>query len=125
MLNNPKGTERVGVFHTDTYVLYRPWDKCNRCKDAILGPVEGRDDEGEIIRGDPTVELPDTGDYSCPHIGKSDYEKTIMRIKREQLAYTQPTVTTLATGLVQATLQWWEPADGAVEKKNEARPKRY
>lgn len=126
-LNSNKSGPGPGTYFCETYVVFRPWDKCTRCKDDILGPIEGRDEAGEIVRGAPTKDLPDEGDYACPHVSKAAYAVTIQKIKTEKLEYVPPTVTTLATGVVQVTVQWWErgAGEGEGEKKNEPRPKRF
>lgn len=48
------------VSFTRTFVLWRPWAKCQRCK-AML------DDE--------VITLPEVGDWTCPHVQVVDYKE--------------------------------------------------
>lgn len=110
-----------GVFHCDTFTLYKPWSKCPKCKDAILGAVEGRDDAGEIQRGEPTMELPDDEDYLCPHTNKAKFEAVRQRIAVERLFHIESLPSTLADGSVQITVQWWERPQGSENKEGKKR----
>jgi len=48
------------VSYLRTFVVWRPWSKCDRCK-AMIAKDE--------------VELPDVGDYTCPHVQVVDYKE--------------------------------------------------
>jgi hypothetical protein len=47
------------VSFTKTFVLWRPWEKCDRCK-------------GMLHREEIT--LPEVGDWTCPHVQVVDYK---------------------------------------------------
>lgn len=49
------------VSFTKTFVLWRPWEKCDRCKRRLA--------DGDIT-------LPDVGDWTCPHVQVVDYKDT-------------------------------------------------
>lgn len=48
------------VSYTRTFVIWRPWNKCDRCMKLI---------------GTGELELPDVGDYTCPHVQVADYKE--------------------------------------------------
>lgn len=48
--------------HSEVYVIWRPWETCGRCKNAIASG---------------NISLPDTGDHTCPHTQKVDYKNTL------------------------------------------------
>lgn len=48
------------VSFTKVWVIWKPWPKCKRCLDAM--------DRGEL-------ELPDVGDWCCPHVQLDEYKR--------------------------------------------------
>jgi len=48
------------VSYLRTFVVWRPWSKCDRCKASIAK------DE---------ISLPDVGDYTCPHVQLVEYKE--------------------------------------------------
>jgi len=63
----PGATLRV-VSYVKTFVLWRPWTKCQRCLNAI--------DRGEIV-------LPEeAGDHTCVHVQVSEYKHHKDRVLR-------------------------------------------
>lgn len=71
---NDDGTaEKVAVETTyrsfsKTFTIWRPWEACNRCGDAIAAQ---------------NVVIPsDAGDYECPHTQADEYKETVDRCLR-------------------------------------------
>lgn len=52
------------------FVLWRPWQKCPRCLEALA------DEENE------DVQLPAVGDYTCPHTQETEFKKVRDKILR-------------------------------------------
>ena len=48
------------VSFTKTFILWRPWEKCDRCRRLL---------------GEGTIELPDLGDWTCPHVQALEYKE--------------------------------------------------
>ncbi|RKY27690.1 MAG: hypothetical protein DRP83_01905 [Planctomycetota bacterium] len=48
------------VSFTKTFILWRPWEKCDRCK-AMLA--------------EERIKLPEVGDWTCPHVQVVDYKE--------------------------------------------------
>jgi hypothetical protein len=57
------GIQLVYLSFSKVFVIWRPWESCSRCNEAIQ-------DESNKIK------LPDVGDYVCPHVQEADF-KTI------------------------------------------------
>jgi hypothetical protein len=55
------GIELSYVSFSKVFVLWRPWEVCSRCSEALQ-------DENNKIK------LPDTGDYVCPHVQEKEFK---------------------------------------------------
>lgn len=113
------------MYHHDTFVVFRPWESCHRCMDAVLGKrvqddedVEGSNEPRR--REPPTEELPAVGDRVCPHTRKHEYEQLVERIARTQMMATAPSENLLRNGTIIVSIGWWEP-----KKEGGARTQRF
>jgi hypothetical protein len=80
--------------HRKVFTIYRPWEGCSRCKDDIANTV---------------VTLPDVGDYECPHITRSDYEKIADDILAGRLVMGAEQEVVQRDGTIVVSLRWYEP----------------
>ena len=92
--------------HHRVFTLWRPWDSCGRCKDAIAN--------GQAI-------LPDVGDYCCPHNERSDYEKTANDILAARLLVGSEQEVVTRDGSIVISLRWYEPIPGKKERREAAK----
>jgi hypothetical protein len=108
------------VYHHETFVVFRPWESCGRCLDAVLGKRIGRhvNEDGEIPeREEPIEELPAIGDRVCPHTRKHEYEQLVGRMAKDGLVAAPPTENILRNGTLIITAHWWEPKKGNVPRE--------
>jgi hypothetical protein len=108
------------TFRCETYTLYRPWHVCGKCKDAVYGEEGEPDEEGNRTREAPTEMLPDTGDRTCPHVNNEAYQQTVQKIYDKKWRHLPFEPSTLSSGTVQVTVQWWETKEIAATVKRKA-----
>jgi hypothetical protein len=92
------GLELFVIFHSSVYVLYRPWEKCDRCATQIRA-AQGK-----------TVLIPtDAGDYVCPHTHKSDYDLTVNQSLTGDVVITFKEHSMTPDGIRRVHLEWLTP----------------
>lgn len=67
------------------YVIFRPWRSCSRC----LGKIKAN-----------ALELPDEGDYVCPHTQIGDYNKLLNERSDGLCRFYETETTTLKDGTI-------------------------
>lgn len=81
--------------HTRTFTLWRPFEGCKRCKNAI--------EKGYLI-------LPeDEGDYTCKHVQRKEYEEIINKIMRGRGIKQHEEFFMLGEGVRCVQIVWLEP----------------
>ena len=77
--------------HTKVFTLWRPWEECRRCWKAVEN-------------GD--VELPEEGDYSCPHVQAAEYKTVIDACLKGDSVLTTKEMFNLPNGSRCAHVEW-------------------
>ena len=88
---------------SEVFVLWRPWEVCERCKDAIKDP----EDE---------IELPAVGDYTCPHVQKAEFKEARDKCLSGEALLSNEEFFNLRNGTRCVHIAWLEP-DQKVMKK--------
>jgi len=89
--------------HRQVFTIFRPWESCARCGADIANNK---------------VNLPDVGDYSCPHVAEDEYEDTVNQILAGKLIFGSEQEITQKDGSVLISLRWYERT---AAKKNKAK----
>jgi hypothetical protein len=88
---------------TKVFTLWRPWEDCTRCR---------RDMSGD----EPKVVLPEEGDYTCPHVGISEYKRIIDRCLSGAGVISIKEMFNLPNGARCVHLEWMEADEAALKK---------
>jgi hypothetical protein len=100
----------------DVFLIFRPYDGCNRCSHDIAQNV---------------VQIPQTGDYTCPHTRLSEYEAVLNRTLAGEYLFGSENEVVQKDGSILISLKWFEkkiskrkpkkrmPADGPTMQKEE------
>jgi hypothetical protein len=75
------------------FLIHRPWESCDRCRDAIANGV---------------VALPDVGDYECPHTALKDYQLIVNQTLEGKLLHGGEQEIVNKDGSVAVSLRWYE-----------------
>jgi hypothetical protein len=76
------------------FLIYRPWQYCDRCRDGIA--------KGSII-------LPDEGDIECQHTMVGEYQDVMDDILKGKVLLGSETEITNKDGSVAVSLRWYSP----------------
>lgn len=76
------------------FLVYRPWEKCQRCLDDVANN---------------SVVLPATGDIDCPHNELKAYEEVVNKILDGKYLFGSETEIPNKDGTVAVSLRWYEP----------------
>jgi len=88
---------------SEVYVLWRPWETCGRCKDSLNDP-------------ESSEELPEVGDYVCPHTQKMDYKITKDRCLSGDALLASEEFFNLKNGTRCVHICWLEPDPDILKK---------
>jgi hypothetical protein len=94
---NPYGIDISVIdytFHHRVFLIWRPWNKCSRCKDAL--------DRGSL-------QLPETGDHVCPHTHLEEYRRVTQAMLDGGQLRQSIQESTLVDGSIQISLAWLVP----------------
>jgi hypothetical protein len=86
---------------SEVFLLWRPWEKCKRCLQAI--------DKDEIV-------LPEDSDYTCPHTHKAKYKEKVDFCLKGNGAMTLREYFNMANGNRLVHLEWVETDPEAAER---------
>lgn len=97
-------------FDHEVFVIWRPWESCNRCYVAI--------------KQDKLV-LPEDGDYVCPHTRMAAYKELLKKRSQGLCEFPAHEATTLKNGVIQVSVmiatrkakETAEPAEGRRKTK--------
>lgn len=81
------------VSFTEVYVIWQPWQGCPRCASDMASKK---------------VDLPEEGDYRCPHVTKNEHKFIKDRHLRGELIVTREEFFTLQNGASCVSLSWLE-----------------
>lgn len=93
------------------FILWRPWERCRRCQQAI--------DSGHTV-------LPEIGDYTCPHVENAEYKAVIDKGLRGDAVLTLKEAFNMQDGSRCVHVEWMEPdpvRKKEIEKMMEERKK--
>jgi len=76
------------------FLIYRPWERCQRCMDDVANNA---------------VALPSTGDIDCPHNELAAYEDVVNRILDGSYLFGSENEIPNKDGTVSVSLRWYEP----------------
>jgi len=80
--------------HRKVFLVYRPWDKCNRCANALAnGKLDLPDDEGDL---------------TCPHTQVNDYKEIVDKGLAGQLVLGSEQETVMRDGTIVVSLKYYE-----------------
>jgi hypothetical protein len=88
-------------FH-EVFLIHRQWNQCRRC----LAALESK-----------KVELPEVGDYLCPHNRKSEYITIVQKFLTEGYIKQSMREETLVDGSIQISIAWLVPKEDKSKKK--------
>ena len=87
---------------SEVFMLWRPWEKCKRCRDKI--------DANEIT-------LPEEGDYTCLHTRNRAYKEKVDHCLRGKGAITLREYFNLTNGNRMVHMEWCEKDPEAAERE--------
>jgi hypothetical protein len=105
------GAETAYVSFSKVFLLWRPWAECARCM-------------REINSG--SIQLPETGDHTCPHNQGNEYKHTVDRCLRGDAVLQSRNYFNLKDGTRCVHIEWMEyDADylRQMQRKEEAKKK--
>jgi hypothetical protein len=117
--NDPAAIEGLIAYdftcRRDVFLIFRPYDNCNRCAHAIA--------QGQ-------AQIPQTGDYTCPHTRLAEYEAIVNRTLAGECLHGSENEVVQKDGSILISLKWFEkklrkqkkkrmPADGPTMQKDE------
>ena len=117
--NDPAAIEGLIAYdftcRRDVYLIFRPYDGCNRCASAIAAN---------------NVSIPQTGDYTCPHTRLAEYEAVMNRTLAGEFLFGSENEVVQKDGSILISLKWFEkklskkkkkrlPSDGPTMQKDE------
>lgn len=76
-------------FDHEVFVIWRPWESCNRCWVDIK---------------QEKLKLPDDGDYVCPHTRMAAYKKLLKKRSQGVCEFPAHESTTLKNGVIQVSV---------------------
>lgn len=76
-------------FDHEVFVIWRPWESCNRCWTAVKMEK---------------LTLPDEGDYVCPHTRMSEYKGLLKKRSQGLCEFPAHESTTLKNGVIQVSV---------------------
>ena len=95
--NDPGGIEGLVAYdftcRRDVFMIFRPYDSCNRCAHDIAQNV---------------VQIPATGDYTCPHTRLAEYEAVINRSLAGEYLHGSENEVVQKDGSILISLKWFE-----------------
>jgi len=77
--------------NTEVFTLWRPWELCRRCMSAVATKA---------------VELPETGDYTCPHVQSTEYKNIVDTCLRGDAVLTSKEMFNLPDGSRCVHIEW-------------------
>lgn len=80
--------------HRRVFLIYRPWERCQRCLDDVASNV---------------VSPPSEGDLDCPHNELSAYEAVVNKILDGTYLFGSESEIANKDGTVAVSLRWYEP----------------
>ncbi len=99
-----KASIEIAMRHfTKVFTLWRPWEDCRRCKNAMEGD-------------DPLVVLPDEGDYTCPHVQTAEYKAIVDRCLSGAATMAVKEMFNLPMGARCVHLEWMEVDEVALKR---------
>lgn len=105
------GLEVVMQHHSKVFVVWRPWEECERCHNMIS--------QGE------TAAPPLAGDLECPHNQQEEYKAIVDMSLRGEYIITVKDMFMLPNGTRCVHLEWMEPDEARMQQKErEAKEKR-
>lgn len=93
--------------HRAIYLIYRPWDVCKRCTEAL---------------GNGHVALPTDGDYTCPHTDLAKYQVTVNRTLSGEALYGSENEVVQKDGSIVISVKWYEKKLNPNRKKSKIAP---
>lgn len=94
---DPRGIEGTIAYDftvfRDVFMIYRPWEGCRRCAEAI---------------GNQLVTIPTDGDYSCPHTDKLRYQGIVNRCLAGELLMGSENEVVQKDGSIVVSMKWFE-----------------
>lgn len=91
----------------DVYVIWRPYNTCFRCMSKLRAKP-------------PQLELPDDGDYVCPHTRRTAYRTILAERAAGVVRFTSYESTTLKDGTIQVSIGLARPKSKEEMERNEA-----
>lgn len=82
------------TIHRRVFLIYRPWERCQRCLDDVSKNA---------------VVLPATGDIDCPHNESKAYEDVVNKILAGTYLFGSENEIANKDGTVAVSLRWYEP----------------
>jgi len=90
------------VSFSKVFVLWRPWENCARCKLDIANEK---------------VELPESGDYTCPHVQEQEYKAIKdMCLSGEAVLQKEEFFNIRSSDARCVHILWWRLDDASLEK---------
>ncbi len=110
---DPRGIDGAAAYdftgERRVFTIWRPWDQCDRCKNAISGNE---------------VTLPAEGDYECPHTNRKAYKEILDRTLAGELMHWGEKEEVLRDGTVIISLRWATPKLNAKKAQKLERARR-
>lgn len=90
-LGSPNREEPAQTYDFDheVFVIWRPWESCDRCWTAVKMEK---------------LTLPEDGDYVCPHTRMSEYKELLKRRSQGLCEFPAHESTTLKNGVIQVSV---------------------
>lgn len=107
--SNPYAQEiQVAKYNLDheVYVIWRPYSACFRCMSKLRAKP-------------PQLELPDDGDYVCPHTRLAAYKNILSERATGVVRFTSYESTTLKDGTIQVSVGLARPKSKEEMERNE------
>ncbi len=82
------------VIKRRVFLIYRPWESCQRCLDDVANN---------------SVALPSSGDHECPHNELPSYEDVVTKILAGAYLFGSESEIANKDGTVAVSLRWYEP----------------
>ena len=87
-------TNHQSTMRREVFLIYRPYNDCHRCMTLIKGGG---------------MNLPEKGDYVCPHTRLAQYEEVLNGVLNGSYALQNEAETTLKDGTIVVSVQWTIP----------------
>ena len=109
--NDPAAIEGLIAYdftcRRDVFLIFRPYDSCNRCAHAIA--------QGQ-------AQIPQIGDYTCPHTRLAEYEAVMNRSLAGEYLHGSENEVVQKDGSILISLKWFEKKISKKKRRTGANP---